>query len=645
VIKLYAIRKKSVIAFSFMCLLSACGGGGDTDGDTVTVVPSSGTAGTTADDSTVGTTETTSDDSNAGTTETTTDDSNAGTTGTTTDDSNADTTGTTTDDSNAGTTGTTTDDSTGGTSGTNTDGTAIVNLGLNPSLSSDFARLDGLSVIGDIEDDSLQLSFDGPGGLANACAEDSDIGSSWYWQLPLEFTGDISSSLNNNLSFQLRGSDSPNSEQPIVVLVARNGTVYHHLPVTYPGTEWVNYEVSIAPGSFNIAGTNTQPTPAQFSEDLTGIVDILILGDYRSSTASDSACISDVSLPRIQTDISYGLIESFDNSNNGFGGVSGTEAVEHVLAGGAPDSHVCLEDAEISASAYWASSVEFLGDWSALFGEELHYRVRSSSNGTDVFATTSVLLTGDGITLVANESTTPSQYWRNTRVPLVPEHWRIWIDGEPTDQPSDAVFRQVLSDVNQFYIPADFRSRTATDSACLDSVGLTGSLAQKSPAVYIADFDSGAEGWSIGTGAENLSTNIAGGISDGHICAEDDSIGDRWLWIAPPELLGQLNSSSQELIFYRKKDSSQTTSADSVLLESASGNLIYAENFAPDDSWKATRVPLQSNSAWVFEGTSQMPSMVQFQQVLDSVAALKIFGDFDSSTATDSSCLDAVQLR
>ena len=256
------------------------------------------------------------------------------------------------------------------------------------------------------------------------------------------------------------------------------------------------------------------------------------------------------------------------------------------------------------------------------------------------------MISGAGTTLIANFATRPSQYWHNRRVPLVPEHWRILINSEPSDRPSEALFRQVLADVSEVYFPADFNSATNTDSACIDSVGLTGTPAPKAPVVYSANFDSSTENWSVGAGVDSLSFIQAGGFPGGHICAEDSIRAGRWQWIAPPELLGQINSSSNELVFYRtNSNGSSTLTGESVLLQSSIGNLEFRENFAPQGSWKATRAPLQSNLEWVFEGTTQVPSMVEFQQALDTLISVNLYGDFEVASNTDNGCLDSVVLR
>ena len=409
--------------------------------------------------------------------------------------------------------------------------------------------------------------------------------------------------------------------------------------------EWVNYQVPLSPEFFTINGTNTVPPLEQFQNDLGRIVDMLVLGDFLNPSSFEGSCIADISLQREDIAIEFSLFESFDSQNNGFAGVSGTDEVAIFSAGGAPDSHLCLGDDSVVDDAYWSASDQFLGDWSSLFGEEIHYRATSSSNDDDIFAMQSVLMVGGNITLVANLPTAASQYWRNTRVPLVPEHWSIWINGEATDQPSEEMFRQVLADVTQLYFTADYLVSQSSESTCIDSVGLTGTIAPRSAVVYEANFDSGDEGWTAGEGSEIQQHLIAGGIPGGHICAEDSNGSgfNQWRWIATPELLGQLNSSSNELVFYRTSTSGDEP--ESALLESAFGNIVYNEVFAPEDSWKATRVPLRRSDAWVFEGTTDAPSEIEFQQILDSLVSVQLVGDFADSSRSDSSCLDSVVLR
>lgn len=524
---------------------------------------------------------------------------------------------------------------------------ALTRLLLNNQAGNDFARRDGLSVSGAIENNSLLInSVPGPNGADNACAADSFSNASWYWQLPLKFTGDITNSIGSNLDFSLRHDRSPNTSAPLVILIGANGTTYTHNENAFPGSEWANYSISLVADNFVISGSNTRPSDAEFKQTLTSIVDLLILGDFSTGTNTDEGCISQVSLQQEETSTSYGFFESFTDTVHGFAGVNGTTELRQIGAGGAPGAHLCLEDTNATnREAFWAASDSFLGDWSAQYGEEIHYRVSASSvSNSTLLAESSVLISGSGITLIANFPSTPSQYWHNRRVPLLPEHWRILIDSVPTDRPSETIFRQVLSDVNQLHFPADFNSGTNTDSACLDSVGVTGSFAAKAPVVYSADFDFDSENWSISDGANDFSFVQAGGVPGGHICAEDAIRSDRWQWIAPADLLGQINSSSNELTFYRKNVTNNTTS-ESVLLQSSIGNLVFTENFAPNDSWKATRAPLQSNRAWVFEGTSQIPSVLEFQQALDTLTSVNLYGDFDNSTNTDDSCLDSVELR
>ena len=258
--------------------------------------------------------------------------------------------------------------------------TGITNLNLTSQAANDVDRRDGLSVTGQIDNNSLRInSRPGPGGANNACASDFSTSSSWFWQLPLKFTGDISDSLGFNLSFSLRHSGSPNTTTPLVIIIGSDGTSYTHTPNSYPGAAWINYEIPLVPDNFVISGSNTRPTAADFEQTLESVVELLVLGDFSSSTNTDVGCISQVSLEQQELPITYGLFESFDNSGNGFAGVNGVDNPLQLPAGGAPGAHLCLEDSFRNSAGFWSASDSFTGDWSGLFGEEIHYRVSSSS--------------------------------------------------------------------------------------------------------------------------------------------------------------------------------------------------------------------------------------------------------------------------
>lgn len=110
-------------------------------------------------------------------------------------------------------------------------------------LKSNFNNSDeGWRVIGDAE--SFYPYYNSSEGYCYAV--DKALGGVWYWLAPEQFLGNMSSSYNQNMSFDLKQSSIKNQfDSDDVIIQGTNGIelVYHF--DNHPSTDWTHYDIML----------------------------------------------------------------------------------------------------------------------------------------------------------------------------------------------------------------------------------------------------------------------------------------------------------------------------------------------------------------------------------------------------------------
>jgi hypothetical protein len=172
------------------------------------------------------------------------------------------------------------------------------------------------------------------------------------------------------------------------------------------------------------------------------------------------------------------------------------------------------------------------------------------------------------------------------------------------------------------------------------------------PCMAQSTFDSSDDGWLVFGDAQGSGAipdhNDTGGNPGGYISAADDATGGVWYWDAPGKYLGDQSCAyGKELTFDLKQSATDSPfNADDVVLvggpEGETLTLVYDTAENPGTDWTSYRVTLAEDAGWVKEGTSTPPTPAEMEEVLSTLQALRIRGEY--RTGADTGGLDNVNL-
>ncbi len=169
--------------------------------------------------------------------------------------------------------------------------------------------------------------------------------------------------------------------------------------------------------------------------------------------------------------------------------------------------------------------------------------------------------------------------------------------------------------------------------------------AADAPPLSSSTFDNSAEGWAIIGDAQGPSFSVSDGNPGGYIYASDKQQGAVWYWQSSANFLGDKSAAYGKLLTFDLKQSitaRQDVTPDDVVLIGAGITLWFDTLINPGVNWTNYTVLLNEKAGWVKRGTNQAPTQAEMQQVLASLTALQIRGEF--STEADKGSLDNVLL-
>ena len=139
-------------------------------------------------------------------------------------------------------------------------------------------------------------------------------------------------------------------------------------------------------------------------------------------------------------------------------------------SGGNPGGHVQIDDLTTGGVTYFVAPVKFLGNQSAAAGTLLRFDLKQVyPGGANQFNDEDVILRGNGLTLVYDTATNPTNgAWTSYAVPLSAAGWKLnALNGAAA---SDGQFASVLSNLTALNIRAEYQS--GPDVGHLDNVAL-----------------------------------------------------------------------------------------------------------------------------------------------------------------------------
>ena len=141
-----------------------------------------------------------------------------------------------------------------------------------------------------------------------------------------------------------------------------------------------------------------------------------------------------------------------------------------LASGGNPGGHVQIDDLTTGGVTYFVAPVKFLGNQSAAAGTLLRFDLKQVyPGGANQFNDEDVILRGNGLTLVYDTATNPTNgAWTSYAVPLSAAGWKLnALNGAAA---TDGQFASVLSNLTALNIRAEYQS--GPDVGHLDNVAL-----------------------------------------------------------------------------------------------------------------------------------------------------------------------------
>lgn len=166
--------------------------------------------------------------------------------------------------------------------------------------------------------------------------------------------------------------------------------------------------------------------------------------------------------------------------------------------------------------------------------------------------------------------------------------------------------------------------------------------------IVLSNFDADADGWTVVNDNSTAVTWFAtGGNPGGHIRNTDGLGGATWFFVAPAKFLGNQSAAYGGTLTFDQSQSPFTAAGgQDVVLVGTNGLTLFfdnAQNAAGYPVWTSYQIALDDTAPWRVSGSGALATRAQIQSVLASLAALRIRGEY--STTTDTGYLDNVALN
>jgi hypothetical protein len=144
---------------------------------------------------------------------------------------------------------------------------------------------EGWTVFNDGAGPIWSASGGNPGGYIYAT--DLVLGSSWYFQAPTKFLGDISAAYDQTLTFDLKQSTTANQYNSVDVLLSGGGLTLVYDTAVNPATDWTPYMVLLdeTAGWKKSTLSGVTPSQAEFQTVLSSLNTLRIRGEYSRNGA------------------------------------------------------------------------------------------------------------------------------------------------------------------------------------------------------------------------------------------------------------------------------------------------------------------------------------------------------------------------
>lgn len=189
---------------------------------------------------------------------------------------------------------------------------------------------------------------------------------------------------------------------------------------------------------------------------------VVVLMFSGAAAGTGASCGSDAAGPPA------GVVESrFTGSMDGWSMV-GTGTLSHAPTGGNPGGYILATDQVGGPPMYFLASPAYHGDRSAAYGRVLRFDLKwePGADADGPVDAVEVLLWGAGASLAASLAASPAEAWTRYSVRL--DTSGGWLQGPAGLPATEAEIRQLLADLEQIWIRAEFVS--GLESTGLDNV-------------------------------------------------------------------------------------------------------------------------------------------------------------------------------
>ena len=151
---------------------------------------------------------------------------------------------------------------------------------------SDFETgIDGWLVEGDAQNSGITPTYFNIGGNPGGYiyANDDNIGGVWYWVAPIQFRGNKCNVYGNNLSYDIKTTDSTSDPFDSTDIIIEGAGLYMVFQYeNLPGTTWTHYDIPMVENAgwrLNHLG-GPPPTQGQFQALLSNVTRLWIRGEF-----------------------------------------------------------------------------------------------------------------------------------------------------------------------------------------------------------------------------------------------------------------------------------------------------------------------------------------------------------------------------
>ena len=195
-------------------------------------------------------------------------------------------------------------------------------------------------------------------------------------------------------------------------------------------------------------------------------------------------------------------------------------------------------------------------------------------------------------------------------------------------------------------LPTGVTFISASPGCSLSGNTVTCNIGNLGGRVAESTFDSNNEGWTTFGDATSSSPTFfsTGGNPGGRVCATDASSGATWYFQVPAKFLGNVSSAYNGTLTFDLTQSATDSQYDDedVVLIGGGLTLAFSTLNNPGTNWTSYSVPL-NEAGWRNTANNQPATQAQMLQVLSSLTALRIRGEYRSGA--DTGCLDNVALN